>query len=68
MGQYHSIRISYSFLLSKNNPPICQTCGVTIKVRQPTKCSMYMKELEESKIPNTLDEVFGPNPETNQNI
>lgn len=62
-------RITYCFLMAKENPPICLTCGTKSSVKHLILGYLkYNQERFDYNIPRNLDAAFGPDYLENINL
>lgn len=55
-------RITHGFLMAKEDPPICTTCGTNLTVKHIiSNCIKYNQERIKHGIPHNLDAALGPN-------
>jgi len=62
-------RITHGFLMAKEEPPSCQTCGTLLTVKHLiADCLMFNQERAENNISYNLDTALGPNQNNNLDI
>jgi hypothetical protein len=53
--------MAHKFLIAKEEPPSCQTCGTQLTVKHIlTECHQYETLRSENNIPDQLNESLGP--------
>jgi len=58
-------RLTHGYLMSKDEKPICTTCGTELTVHHIlTECRQFSEELHQLNIPTSLDAALGPNSDT----
>ncbi|XP_060866918.1 uncharacterized protein LOC132942499 isoform X1 [Metopolophium dirhodum] len=61
-------RLTHEYIMSKGNPPICQSCGTTITIKHIfEECRIYIQQREELNISHQIGASLGPNPENEIN-
>ncbi|KAL4122214.1 hypothetical protein QTP88_014586 [Uroleucon formosanum] len=61
-------RITHGFLIAREEPPICQTCGTLTVKHIIADCLMFNQERAVHKISYNLDSSLGSNPEKNLDL
>lgn len=62
-------RITHGFLMAREEPPICQTCGTLLTVKHLiADCLMFNQERAEHKISYNLDAALGLNQKKNLDL
>jgi ribonuclease HI len=61
--------ISHSFLMAKEEPPICTACGVQVTIKHIlTECRIYHNTRKNIKLPESLAEILNNHPQSIANI
>lgn len=62
-------RLTHGHLMSKDEKPICITCGTELTVQHIlTECRQYSEEIDLLNIPTTFDGALGPNADSTLQI
>ncbi|VVC35070.1 Ribonuclease H-like domain,Ribonuclease H domain [Cinara cedri] len=62
-------RLTHKSLMTKEDPPQCPTCGVSITVKHLiTECIKYAEDAKKYNISSNIDEALGPNNEDINNM
>lgn len=57
-------KLTYKFLSAKEKPPVCKTCGTMLTVKHVViECHRYKQNRINLSMPESLDDILGPNPE-----
>lgn len=60
--------MTHEYLMAKDDPPMCQACGITLTIKHIfEECIQYKKQREKLHISHLIAINLGPNP-TNERI
>ena len=61
-------RLTHEYLMTKSDPPICQSCGTSITIKHIfEECRTYIKQRKDLNISHQIGTSLGPNPDNETN-
>ncbi|XP_026819514.1 uncharacterized protein LOC113558217 [Rhopalosiphum maidis] len=61
-------RLTHEYLMTKSDPPICQSCGTTITIKHIfEECRTYINQRKDLNISHQIGTSLGPNPDNETN-